>query len=539
MTITQRLYAIGCMLFLWYACLVIIPQLFLLVGVGISLWQFWVCFPLFVGSSWMFHRNYFGISKRRDFMLNIGIALLLFAFCLLGSAAIYATHEASNGFHLEAIYALVDGWNPIYDKHTLPSYPIASWLYASVLSAFAGSVEMGKAGGFHLLLCSLLIGQHLGRAVFKFSAFVSWLLAILVALNPIQILDLFSFSTDGLASNLLFLGIAFSLYQINEGGWLKGFFALLAFALLVNTKMTAVIPGLIALSGFLGFLLLSGAYKWQKIALIWFGWFLFSFLILGWSPFAISHIDKVASNGWPEPRTNLLYPDNPQNIPISFLEFNRFERFLLSIYANPQSVGDGKQIEWKELFAKVNMHAYSKGNTDLAGLGPFVPEVLCLLFPLGLFVLFKKGNTYKKWGSIVLLIWMISLFVVPDAWVLRLRPQIWLLILFLLILLFKEPQWTGPAFVLGVGLLLNSVLLLHTYFVHSYESSERMKKQYQEIASHPTLFDLDAGAGTVFKRRAINWGIDTSRSIDFGPDSVGIHFIGEHSAQYRRRMVIN
>lgn len=539
MTITQRLYAIGCMLFLWYACLVIIPQLFLLVGVGISLWQFWVCFPLFVGSSWMFHRNYFGISKRRDFMLNIGIALLLFAFCLLGSAAIYATHEASNGFHLEAIYALVDGWNPIYDKHTLPSYPIASWLYASVLSAFSGSVEMGKAGGFHLLLCSLLIGQHLGRAVFKFSAFVSWLLAILVALNPIQILDLFSFSTDGLASNLLFLGIAFSLYQINEGGWLKGFFALLAFALLVNTKMTAVIPGLIALSGFLGFLLLSGAYKWQKIALIWFGWFLFSFLILGWSPFAISHIDKVASNGWPEPRTNLLYPDNPQNIPISFLEFNRFERFLLSMYANPQSVGDGKQIEWKELFAKVNMHAYSKGNTDLAGLGPFVPEVLCLLFPLGLFVLFKKGNTYKKWGSIVLLIWMISLFVVPDAWVLRLRPQIWLLILFLLILLFKEPQWTGPAFVLGVGLLLNSVLLLHTYFVHSYESSERMKKQYQEIASHPTLFDLDAGAGTVFKRRAINWGIDTSRSIDFGPDSVGIHFIGEHSAQYRRRMVIN
>lgn len=539
MTITQRLYAIGCMLFLWYACLVIVPQLFLLLGLSISLWQFWVCFPLFVGSSWMFHRNYFGISKRRDFMLNIGIAFILFASCLLGSAVIYATHELSNGFHLEAIYTLVDGCNPIYDKHSLPSYPIASWVYASVLSAFAGSVEMGKAGGFHLLLCSLLIGQHLGRAVFKFSAFVSWLLAILLALNPIQILDLFSFSTDGMASNLLFLGIAFSLYQINEGGWLKGFFALIAFALLVNTKMTAVIPGLIAISGFLGFLLLSGAYKWQKIALIWLTWFLFSFLILGWSPFTSSLIEKVASNGRSEPRGTLLCPDNPQNIPLSFLEFNRFERFLLSMYANPQTVGEGNQVEWKELFAKVNTHAYNKGNTDLAGLGPFVPEVLCLLFPLGLFVLFKKGNTYKKWGSIVLLIWMISLFVVPDAWVLRLMPQIWLLVLFLLILLFKEPQWTGPAFVLGVGLLLNSVLLLHTYFVHSLDSSERMKKQYQEIALHPTMFDLDAGEGTVFKRRAISWGIDTSRTIDFGSDSVGIHFIGEHSAQYRRRMVIN
>ena len=539
MTLTQRLYAIGCMLFLWYACMVIVPQFFLLVGAGISKWQFWVCSPLFVGSSWMFHRNYFGLSRRRDFLFNLGLVLLLFLSCLLCSMVIFSTHVSSNGFHLEAIYALVDGWNPMHDKQIVANYPTVSWLYASLLAAFSGSVEMGKAGGFHLLLCSLLIGQHLGRVVFKFSAFVSWLLAVLVALNPIQILDVFTFSTDGLASNLLFLGIAFFLYQIIEGGWLKGFFALIAFALMVNTKFSAVIPGFIALTGFLGFLLLSGAYKWQKITLIWIGWFLFSFLILGWYPFASSMIEKLASTGQPEPKIILLHPDRPHNIPASFIELNRVEKFIFSLYAKPQNNGEGNKLEWKELFAKVNIDAYNKGNTDLAGLGPFVPEVLCLLFPLGLFVLFKKGNTYKKWGSIVLLVMIVSVFISPDAWILRLLPQIWLLILFLLVVLFKEPQWTGPAFVLGVGLVLNSVLLFHTYFVHSFESSEMMKKQYQEMALHPTWYDIDAGSGMVFKKRAFVWGIDTRNSIDFGSDSLSVPFIGEHSAQYRRRMVNN
>jgi hypothetical protein len=549
MTITQRLYAIGCMLFLWYACLVIVPQMFLLLGCQLTFWQFWVCFPLFVGSSWMFHRNYFGISKRHDFLLNLGLASVLFASCLYVSSAVYSTHVNSNGFHLEVIYAILDGWNPMHGmqingmndelKVFLSQYPMASWSYAALLASFTGSVEMGKAGGFHLLLCSLLIGQHLGRAVFKFSALVSWLLAILVALNPIQILDLFSFSTDGLASNLLFLGIAFSLYQIKEGGWLKGFFALIAFALLVNMKWSAAVPGIIALSSFLGFLLSSGAYKWQKIALIWVSWFLFSFLILGWNSYATCLTKNSITKDVSEPMAKLVSPEYINNIPLSFLELNRFEKFLLSVYAMPQSVNGGLQVEWKELFSKIDIDAYKNGNTNLAGLGPFAPEVLCLLFPLGLFVLFKKGNIYKKWGTIVLLVLMFSLFIVPNGWILRLSPQIWLLVLFLLILLFKESQWSGPAFVLCFGLLLNSVLLFHTYFVHSLETSEIMKKQYQEIASQPSLFELDAGDGTVFIKRAVIWGIDTSKFIDLGSDSLSVPFIGEHSAQYRRRMVNN
>lgn len=547
MTITQRLYAIGCMLFLWYACLVVPPQLALLAQIPLGMWELCICIPAFLIASWVFHRNYFGINKGWNIWLNVLLTWFLFGLCLWASAQVYDTSFDGNWYHMDAVYLLGEGWTPAYHvlgepetsfcEKYLNHFPIGSWVYGAFVFVCTKQIEMGKAFTLHLMMSSLLVAQHLGRSVFKLSVLSSWLLALLVAGNPIQILNLFSFYTDGAVSCLIFLGIAFALYQYQEGGWVKGFLALLAFALLANLKFNAAAIAFVFVSAFLVFLFFTRAYKWQKLLAIGFGWGILSFGVLGWSPY-MSNLIRDGHPLYPLNKGSKEVFDVAKNYPANFIGMNRFEKFIRSFYAQPEWCRGDCSARFKPLFSHVESEIYKAGNPDLAGMGPFAPEVFMLVLPLGLLAFFKlKGKL--KWSILGLMgVFLFSIFINPEAWVMRYVPQFWLFMLFLLVLMLREVQLLGPAYVVAIALILNSTYLADYYTRSCRQSTANIEAEAKLVREHIDEFAFYGGWTRAWRERLYGLGLKHSEEIYIkDTDSTAKNFSASLGAFYRKRNI--
>lgn len=545
MTITQRLYAIGCMLFLWYACLVLVPQLSFLIGLQIAPWQFWASLLLFTGISWLFHRNYFALPKKRYFLFNLIFTLLIFGLCLLFAQSIIDTTFEGTWFHLDAVHSLKNGWSPTYrqlseeETSLYPKYlnhfPKLAWIYGATIFSAGNIVELGKAANLQLMLGSLFIAQHLGRSIFKLSVFLSWIIAILIASNPVQLLNLCSFSIDGQVASLLFIGIAFSVYQVMEGGWFKGFLALLAFGLLANLKFTAAFYSIIYVSAFLGFLWYTKAYRLQKLVLIGSLWLVFTFGFLGWSPY----LNNLSLKG------NLYntLPDNTENVfskkvnyPINFSDKNRFERFFCSFYAEPKFIKNAESTELKRMFSQVSLETYQLGMPDLAGFGPFAPEVFSILLPLALWVLIQLPSKQKGNALFFLGVIIFSIFINPEAWVLRYVPQFWIFIVFLLLIVIKEVKWQGPAFVLAMGLLLSNIEIANEYLLANYSTTQELKAQVSMVKDSNGALEYYSGKSKSIQYRLEDMGLPQNKqSMIEATDSTAKPFTGGLGALFRKR----
>lgn len=511
----------------------------------ISSWQFALSLLIFISFSWVFHRNYFGISQKRQFGINFLISLGLFLLCLLFAGSIYDTSFDGTWYHLDAVHLLKNGWNPSYkmlsEEETsycskyLNHFPKVPWIYAALVAKVTGNVEMGKAANLQLIISCLFVAQHMGRAIFKLSALLSWILAFLIASNPIQILNLGSFYVDGQVSSLTFLGMAFAIYQVVEGGWVKGFLALLAFALLANIKFPSAFYAILYVGAFLGFLWFTKAYKWQKMLTIALFWGVFTFGVLGWNPY-MSNLIRMGHPLYPLSEGTEKVFKKEENYPANFLNTNRFERFFRSFYAEPKWARNPETSDLKTLFSHVPLYTYDYGVPDLAGFGPFTPEVFLLLFPLGLWVLFELKGKERKNAVFILSVLLIATFINPEAWVMRYVPQFWIFLVILVLLVLQRVKWQGPGFVLAVGLLLNNLTLLNQNIVKSYVHTSELKEQLNEVATSNGKIEFYPGWAKSFQYRLTDVGLDLQKQTYIPEtDTSANKFTGGLGALYRKR----
>ena len=396
---------------------------------------------------------------------------------------IYDLSGDGQQYHLPAILALADGWNPFHQPELgawrpefassvttgiyIEHYAKGAWLLAAATYRATGLLEAAKVWNLlYLIAVALVARAALGRL--GLSPAWSWGLALATAANPVVVYQLTSFYVDGQLASLFSLLLLFSACYLWQGGRTALLLATLCLALLINIKFTGLVYG-VALSA--GLCLAAWAAKLSRArvyALACVTATLFALLVIGWQPYVTNTVQK----GHP------FYPavgrEDGQNVqwrsaPPAFLAQHRAEKLVRSLYA--RSSGSRALPQWKIPFSvdRGELFAFFTPDARYGGFGPWFGGVLAASLLLALFA--RSGrSTLFVFGMAG---WMVLTSLLnPEAWWARLSPQIWLVAPLCLLLAARS----RVAWVRQVGAGLIGVLLLNTLLVAGLNGGRALEK---------------------------------------------------------------
>lgn len=551
MKITTHAFAIGVNLFLFYCGIVVVPQLMLLAGFYIQLFYLIPILLLAGIGSWVFQRNYLNIGGKKYFIRNSVISLLLIFICILFGGSFYDTSFDGNWYHQDAIYLLGNGWKPAYkilqeqetsySQKYLNHFPNCAWVAGAFIYKLTGNIECAK--GLNLLLLISIIGPafFLFNRLLKGNLLVSFLLAISTATNPILLMNLGNTYADGQVAALFTLALIFGGLQILDAGWVMGFLALLAAAILANLKFTSAAYAFLLVMGGLLYLWHLKAYSFKKLFIIGFVWGIFTYGILGFSPF----MSNWLRNGHP------LYPlseggdqvfDKASIYPANFLDKNPVQNFFYSLYAKPVWSRNPEQAQLKTLFGKTPLSSYETGMPELAAMGPLGPEIFTLLLILFIFGLWRTNKNERNYFFLILALVALTIFINPEAWVIRYVPQFWLVFIFLLLFIFRKSlvqtrsqnYWKISAWLLLLACLINVFLVGRTAVNGAISHSKDQEEVLQLLKTESNKYEVFHGWTLTFRNRLGAAGIDTSQLV-YIPDSDSTSVVIPHSLSARYR----
>lgn len=182
-------------------------------------------------------------------------AALLALTALLVAGSVLDTSWDGQAYHLRAVVALSDGWNPVWDaplRHFLVDFlPKSAWVVEGLIAGTTGSLEAAK--GIHI---TMIIGAFAlwYAAVSSIGTGRRWAVvcSFLIAANPIAINQSLTFYVDGLVASTFSVVLAAALlwWLTNDRVWLP--LVALGLAFLANLKFNGLgLAGLFVLPALL------------------------------------------------------------------------------------------------------------------------------------------------------------------------------------------------------------------------------------------------------------------------------------------------
>lgn len=401
-------------------------------------------------------------------------------------------------YHLPAILALADGWNPfhqpgleawrpefasgvttgIYIEH----YAKGAWLLGAATYRGTGLLEAAKVWSLlYPIAVALAARAALGRL--GLAPAWSWALALAVAANPVVLYQLTSFYVDGQLASLFSLLLLFSACYLWHGGRTALLLAAMSLALLINIKFTGLVYGVALSAGLCLMAWIARLSRLRDYTLACAAAGLFALLVIGWQPYVTNTVHK----GHP------FYPavgrEDGQNVqwrsaPPAFLAQNRAEKLVRSLYA--RSSGSRALPQWKIPFSvdRGELFAFFTTDARYGGFGPWFGGVLAASLLLGLFACSRRSTiiVFGVAGWIVL-----TSLINPEAWWARLSPQIWLIApLALLVAARSRVTWVRHAGAALTGaLLLNALLVAGQNGARALEKNLIFRSQLAQLKTMP------------------------------------------------------
>jgi hypothetical protein len=450
------------------------------------------------------------VSAKHHFIsCTLFIAALFIAAAFLSSQIIDTTIDGQ-GYHYTAMDSLSKGWNPVkqdfavfgdrLDDSIWPQhYPKASWLFPAVQMAIGINGEWAKEQNITAMIAAFCLVMSLLMRL-QLPACFAALGAVVIAGNPVVLVQLFTRMNDGLLYSSMVSFVALSLFMIchRERYAITGVAGALIFAL--NIKFSAL-PYLFCFCGFLWLISLkasrlSGSLRTAAIlACIT----IIGVAVIGYSPYVKNVTDKG----------HLFYPiiGNPN---VNILEGQRGpimdtmsapKRFLYSLLGETAS-GYESSLNMKFPFVThaSELRAAGGADTRITGFGPLFSGALFLGIATACPLFFgrKKQNTVAAIGLLILVI-IVSVAICPENWWARYVPQLWLLPILIAIAAFiasgKHSKWLGIAItavlILDMGIAFSSSVWL------AYKRDALIRQQLHRLAdsqeNYCVVFD-NAGA---------------------------------------------
>ena len=413
-----------------------------------------------------------------EIIINCLVCIFIIFLFIMISNIFYDNTWDGNTYHKEMIGLMKNGMNPVFNNQSgdiwVQHYARSVETFAAVVYSFTGNIESGKAINFLLILILFLqIVKYLKEK--NVNIIVSILFGVVVALNPISLIQSTSYYVDGVFANVLFF-IILVLLKITQSKEIKlksilFMWLSMLVVICVNIKFTSLLICTMFIGVFcLYWLYLSIKKKEFSITLkkLFFFFvilYIFAVLIVG----ASVYVKNFLQFGHP------FYPLQGEetdvdivtgNEPAGLEEYSHVEKFIYSLFSKTYTWYD-KKPELKLPFTvyRSELDSMQYVDTRIGAFGPLYSGILLLSIPIIIFYIIK--NIVKKDNKNILLILILMAIILPIpilpvVWQLRYYPQLYLLPIMAIFLLILDNKNIFKKVYIGliiVAMLANMSLL--------------------------------------------------------------------------------
>jgi len=406
-------------------------------------------------------------------LYSSGVGIVLFFVCFVIASFIYDVSYDGQTYHLQTVYDLKTGWNPIKDTLQNTGQNIFIQHYAKAYEQFSYSlylitknVEGCKSVNCLLLISSfLIVNKTLDRYFTGLSNRYKFIFSFLISCNPISVHQLFTFYVDGqVASLIVILLSSIFLYLKDQEQALPVIIS--SGIILSNMKFTGLIYSIIFLGSGLTFLIFQRKrviqYLFASTIII-----VVSIFIVGYNPY-YRNITEHGNIFYPLLGSDKVNIMGGVNAPLSFAKKSNIIKLLEADFSNSrnvhgQSVMSEPSLKIPFSFKISEWTVFKSHDVRMGGFGPLWSGIL-LIAILGIGIGFKNNVPGRKYYLLMICVIFLSVLIIPEGWYARYAPQFWLIPLIILFYLMQIKKRFAQI-ILKTGLIIMSVNLLGTWCV--------------------------------------------------------------------------
>lgn len=444
------------------------------------------------------------VQPRNFWVILFSLISVILSSLIISSFFIDVSWDGRD-YHQKAITNLIEGWNPIYETLQpedvyynvwLNHYPKAPWILAASFRVLISNVEVGKAYNF-LAVFSVFFSAISLFLIMRQPIKTSIVFAILIALNPVSVTQLFTHYIDGMVSSFLSLFLIFSIILLknkNLPDWAIVCSLVATIAISINIKFTGTFY-LFFLALSIGTLFLVRRLK-DKLNKYIYGFLLGLFIgvIMGYNPYVTNTI-KFKNPFYPtisNSKYNASYVMSNQ-IPSNFLQLPGYKKLLLSIFSRSQNVYgyDSGPIKFPLSISLNELKAFVVPDTRVGGWGPLFGFGIIFSLILCFYLLVSRISTANKISMIIIMAGiLIGVLSNPESWWARYAPHFWLIgllpLVFFKILIY--PQKKLFYFLGIIALLINLTLVATPNVISNLKHTIDVREKIKNLNTEKKIF---------------------------------------------------
>jgi len=502
---------LGSLTLIWLVLTGIFTQILFLLNVPISTWHLAITLFLTVLCGFIF-ADIWKLTRKTVLTVELGYILLVCASVLWAGNFIDLSWDG-NDYQQRAIIHLRSGWNPIkttldpsnvYFNQAANHYPKLPWILGSGFYIVTGNIEHGKAPQA-LLICSVFFLSVTLLMHFEMLKPIQIvLIAMLAALNPVSTYQSLSYYVDGWGSSItIALFVLFLLlYHRFDGAVLLAI--LMTVIIGLNIKFTFTVYTVLLCLGFFSLLAfywrsreIGGNVKIGRLFQVLFISVVIGICIAGYQPYIINTI-KYGNPFYPViggtelNQTKIMEGQYPGN----FIGKSGLEKLIRSIFSrsgNPIGVGSNAQFKMPFAVDQNELFTFSASDVRVGGFGPLFGGILllaCAVFIANL----NPTNGQKNIVAIILIVLVSgTAFSNPEYWWARYVPQLWIIPLVLLSLVWLSQGRLNIllGWVLSFVMLTNIILIGVAYVGKNYYTTQDIRVHLAKMAAEHQTYAVD------------------------------------------------
>ncbi len=470
-------------------------------------------------------------------LVVVGVCAVLLVGSCVFAAHFYDVSYDGQAYQQSAVLRLAAGWNPLADvtgqtltgPHTVwhESYPKGPWLEGAAMFKLIGRIEPAK--GLTIFLGFAVLAFCFGVfASFKnMPLMLAGVFALLAALNPILILQAFTFYVDGRSTVWLTILIVALLDMALRADADPLVVAIAGFAAIagLNIKFTStVFVLLLLLVGGIIILMRVPRPQFRRAAAIMFAAALIGLLLVGWDPYVTNQVNH-GSPFYPVSGRDAFAVLTPAVMPADFVHGSPLKHLYRSVFGVSADPYDSKSTQMKLPFTirPLEWHQFDVADQRIGALGPLFGGALLLSLAIGLAVLALHGwrNSLIAVTIGIVGVLLLTVLINPEAWWVRYNPQLWLVPVLLSAMVFLLPENRAPK---AAALLTCFVLVADVAFVGTaslkaqVNHTAHIRTELVDLSSRqqpvPIYFDLMGSNGERFREAGIRFRVLADKPAD-------------------------
>lgn len=552
--VKEVFYLSALYLLIFLTCVIGITGLLFLFKYSISYLQLILSFIISIIYFMLFVGKKYKINNK---ILSIILSIIIVIFSSYISSKYFDISWDGNTYHKDAVGALKNGWNPIYqdyidfysatgnrDMNLIGNeiylthgfwqtyYAKGAWYVNANFYYLFDDIEAAKVFNILLVYITFVFSAYFLNRFIKKNGLLL-VIAFLFAISPVVIVQLFTNYNDGVLYNcLLCLILSFILFMFSKrkDDMLTWVFCLII--IISNIKFTGfVYAGFFCLSLYIVYFYNNrqDLKKIIKPTIVFASSVIVAIFIAGFSPYVTNTINKG------NPFYPLLGNDKVDiityNQPKEFANASTIEKFLRSIFSETANIKENSknETEFKIPFFVYNNELSELNKVDLriGGFGVyfsgiFIISICSIIY--GLYISYTKNINIFVCCSAILITTVLLVLILGESWWARYTPFVYfipLIAIFMLVTVLKGQKFTKTFLTLLILIMfLNISFFVNNNFLYNYNESKNFRQILEKYSENEALITIvdpyNTFLGTIynFDDYDINYNISLEKSSD-------------------------